>query len=65
MNRVIEMDRLDIAKEESMELQRLLNESYIRLEEEYKKRRYELVAIYMVFSGIYCIILIHNYKIIF
>lgn len=38
MNRVIEMDRLDIAKEESMELQRLLNESYIRLEEEYKKK---------------------------
>lgn len=38
MNRIVKMDNLDIAKEESKELQRLLNESYIRLQREYEKK---------------------------
>lgn len=37
MNRVIKLDNIQIAKEESRELQRLLNESYIRLQNEYEK----------------------------
>ena len=33
-----ERDKLDILKEETKDLQRLLKESYIRLEIEYKKK---------------------------